>query len=165
LTREQDYISVIFFILNVKPLGGRRQVMAEEKKTAKPKKLVVKRKRETVRERAEKSSVKARKQPRTRKIASSAVKPVKKVGSVLVKEYHPIKPGKSKASKALTKKAHLMPRYFIDAFKELRLVTWPSRKTVAKLTFAVVVFCVFTASVVRAMDYGFDKLFKDVILK
>lgn len=139
--------------------------MAEEKKTAKPRKLVVKRKRETVRERAEKSNVKAAKQPRTKKIASSAAKPVKKVGTVLKKEYHPIKPGKSRASKALTKRAPLLPRYFIDSFKELRLVTWPSRKMVAKLTFAVVVFCVFTASVVKALDYGFDKLFKDVILK
>ena len=139
--------------------------MADEKKPAKAKKLVVKRKRETVRERAEKSTVKASKQPRTRKIATSAVKPVKKVGSVLVKEYHPIKPGKSKASKALTKRASLMPRYFIESFRELRMVSWPSRKMVAKLTFAVVVFCVFTASVVKAVDYGFDKLFKDVILK
>lgn len=138
--------------------------MPESKKPT-TKKLVVKRKRETVRERAEKTTKKASRQPRTRKIASSAVKPVQKVGKALNKEFHPIKQGDSGARKVLTKKAPLMPRYFVNSFRELKLVTWPSRKTAAKLTLAVILFSIFTAALVRAMDYGYDKLFKDVILK
>jgi preprotein translocase SecE subunit len=138
--------------------------VAEPKKPSQ-KKLVVKKKRETVRERANKSTKKAANTPRIRKIASSANKTRGKVGAVLTKEFTPIKTGESKVGKYLGKKKRVTPMYFVESFKELRKVSWPSRKTVAKLTIAVFLFSFFMATMVKALDYGFDKLFKNVILK
>jgi preprotein translocase SecE subunit len=138
--------------------------MAEAKKPS-TKKLVVKKKRETVRERADKSAKKADKAPRIRKLASSAAKPVGKVGGALKKEYTPLKTGNSKVGKVLGRKSRLTPLYFVQAFKELKAVTWPSRKSAAKLTLAVFIFAFGLATIIRLIDLGFDKLFKDVILK
>jgi preprotein translocase SecE subunit len=138
--------------------------MADDKKPN-TKKIVVKKKRETVRERADKSTTKAGKAPRTRKLQTAAMKPVNKVGSVLKKEYTPFKTSNSKAGKFLGRRTSLTPMYFVEAFEELKKVTWPTRKTAAKLTLAVFLFSVTLATLIRAIDYGFDKLFKDVILK
>lgn len=138
--------------------------MADPKKPT-TKKLVVKKKHETVRERANKSSKKAENTPRIRKLASSANKTRGKLSAVLNKEYTPIKTGNSKAGTYLNKSKRLTPMYFVESFQELRKVSWPSRKTVAKLTAAVFLFSFFMASMVKALDYGFDKLFKNVILK
>ena len=138
--------------------------MADEKKP-KTKKIVVKKKRETVRERADKSTTKASKAPRTRKLQTIAMKPVNKVGTVLKKEYTPFKTSDSKTGKFLGRRTSLTPMYFVESFRELKKVTWPTRKTAAKLTMAVFLFSVSLATLVRAIDYGFDRLFKDVILK
>jgi preprotein translocase SecE subunit len=138
--------------------------VAESKKPT-TKKLVVKKKRETVRERADKSHKKAAHTPRIRKIATSANKTRSKVSAVLNKEYKPIKTGESKVGAYLGKSKRITPMYFVDSFRELRKVTWPSRKTVAKLTLAVFIFSFLMATMVKALDYGFDKLFKNVILK
>ena len=138
--------------------------MAEPKKPN-TKKLVVKKKRETVRERADKSTKKAGKTPRIRKFATSAGKTSGKVRSALRKQYTPIKTGESKVGSYLGQSRRVTPMYFVDSFRELRKVTWPSRKTVAKLTLAVFLFSFFMATMVKLLDYGFDKLFKNVILK
>lgn len=129
------------------------------------KKLVVRKKRETVRERADKSSKNASKIPRTRKLKTSAMRPVSKVRSVLSKEYSPIKTTSSKAGKFLGRRSRITPMYFIESFAELKQVTWPTKRTAAKLTLAVFLFSVALASLVKGLDYGFDWLFKDVILK
>ena len=132
---------------------------------SKKKKLVVVRKRETVRERADKGTRKSDRIPRTKRIASTAIKPVTKARKLLRKEFTPIKTGNSKIGKALGKKRSITPSYFVLSYRELRKVTWPSRKTAAKLTLAVALFSVFLATMVKLLDLGFDKLFKDVILK
>jgi len=138
--------------------------MAEDIKP-KTKKIVVKKKRETVRERADKSTSRAKKAPRTRKLHTAAMKPVNKVNSILKKEYTPFKTSDSKAGKFLGRRRSLAPTYFVESFRELKKVTWPTRKTAAKLTVAVFIFSVILATFVKAIDYGFDKLFKEVILK
>lgn len=138
--------------------------MAEKKKPA-TKKIVVKKRRETVRERADKSAKKAGSTPRIRKFASAGAKPVSKVGHALRKEYTPFKTGNSKVGRALGRKSRLTPMYFILAFRELRQVTWPSRKTALKLTLAVFLFSAGLMFLILGIDRGFDKLFKDVILK
>jgi preprotein translocase SecE subunit len=138
--------------------------VAEQKKPSN-KKLVVKKKHETVRERADKSTKKAERTPRIRKIATTANKTRGKVHAALNKEYKPIKTGDSKVGSYLGKSKRLTPMYFVESFQELRKVTWPSRKTVAKLTLAVFLFSFFMATLVKVLDYGFDKLFKNVILK
>ncbi|HET9173688.1 MAG TPA: preprotein translocase subunit SecE [Candidatus Saccharimonadales bacterium] len=56
-------------------------------------------------------------------------------------------------------------RYFRNSWRELRLVTWPNRKQSRQLTFAVIVFAVVFGAFVSALDYGLDKLFKQVLIK
>ncbi len=129
------------------------------------KKLVIRKKQETIREKADKSAKKLARTPRTRKLKTTVSKPVGKVGRALGKEFHPIKTSDSKVGRILGKRQSLAPSYFVQAFRELKQVTWPSKKTVFRLTFAVLLFSTVLAAVIKGMDYGFDKLFKDVIIK
>ena len=132
--------------------------------TKKPK-IIVKRKIETVRERADKQQAKKGKEPRTRKMASAANRPVKGIGAVLGREFHPIKLPSGKIGTFLTRPRKFIPKYFKDAFSELKLVTWPTKRQAASLSFAVIAFSVTIALFVRALDYGFEKIFRGVILK
>ena len=59
---------------------------------------------------------------------------------------------------------YLVPPYFKNSWRELRMVTWPNRKQTKQLTFAVIVFSVIFGVLVAILDYGLDKLFKKVIL-
>lgn len=59
----------------------------------------------------------------------------------------------------------LLPRFVRNAFKELRLVTWPNRKQTRDLTFAVLMFAIAFGIIITIVDYGLDKLFKSLILK
>ena len=135
--------------------------MAEKPK----KKLVVTRKRETIRERATKSAHKASRVPRTRKLATTAGQSASKISGVLRREYTPIKTGTSKTGTFLGARRSATPRYFTQSFREFKNITWPSFGSALKLTFAVLVFSVVMATFIRALDFGFDKLFKEVILK
>jgi preprotein translocase SecE subunit len=57
------------------------------------------------------------------------------------------------------------PPYLRNSLKELRLVTWPTRKQSRQLTFAVIVFSLIFGLLAAITDYGLDKLFRGVILK
>lgn len=59
----------------------------------------------------------------------------------------------------------LLIDYFVQSFNELRLVTWPDTRTTARLTFAVIMFAVVFGLIVAGMDFVFEKLFREVILK
>ncbi|HSW66815.1 MAG TPA: preprotein translocase subunit SecE [Bacillota bacterium] len=59
----------------------------------------------------------------------------------------------------------LWPTYFRNSFKELRQVTWPSRRESFQLTGAVLVFASIFGIAIALVDYGLDKLFKQVLLK
>lgn len=59
----------------------------------------------------------------------------------------------------------LLPRYFRNSWKELKLVTWPNWKLSRQLTFAVLVFAVVFGASIAAVDYGLDRLFKNILLK
>lgn len=59
---------------------------------------------------------------------------------------------------------YLVPPYFKNSWRELKMVTWPDRKQTRQLTFAVIVFSVIFGVLVALLDYGLDKLFKKVIL-
>ena len=56
-------------------------------------------------------------------------------------------------------------RYLIDSWRELLLVTWPSRKQSRQLTFAVIIFSVIFGGLIAIVDLGLNKLFKEVLLK
>jgi preprotein translocase SecE subunit len=59
----------------------------------------------------------------------------------------------------------IAPPYLRNAFKELRMVTWPTGKQSRQLTFAVIVFSLIFGVIAAITDYGLDKLFRTVILK
>ena len=59
---------------------------------------------------------------------------------------------------------YLIPPYFKNSWKELRMVTWPSRKQTRQLTFAVILFSIVFGVMVAIVDFALDKLFKKVIL-
>lgn len=58
----------------------------------------------------------------------------------------------------------LAPPYIRNSFRELRLVTWPSRIQTRRLTFAVIIFSLIFGGIVAAVDYGLDKAFRALIL-
>ncbi|MFO0971477.1 MAG: preprotein translocase subunit SecE [Candidatus Saccharimonadales bacterium] len=55
--------------------------------------------------------------------------------------------------------------YFISSWRELRQVTWPSRRTAWKLTLTVFLFSALFAAFTSGLDYGFEKLAKEIFLK
>jgi preprotein translocase SecE subunit len=59
----------------------------------------------------------------------------------------------------------LVPAYFRNSWKELKLVTWPSWRESIRLTYAVLIFAVIFGGAVAAVDYGLDSLFKHILLK
>lgn len=59
----------------------------------------------------------------------------------------------------------LVPKYFINSWKEVRRVSWPNRKETWRLTLAVMIFAIVFGSLVAGVDKGLDELFKKVILK
>lgn len=59
----------------------------------------------------------------------------------------------------------LVPRYFVNSWRELRLVQWPNRRETRRLTLAVFIFAIVFGAMVAGVDKGLDELFKKVILK
>lgn len=59
----------------------------------------------------------------------------------------------------------LMPRYFVNAWREVRQVTWPTRRETWRLTFAVFLFALIFGLLIAGVDKVLDEFFKKVILK
>jgi preprotein translocase SecE subunit len=116
----------------------------------------------TMRDSAAKSRAKADKPKRVRKAADAAKKPVSSVGTALTKEYHLV-PQKNDGN-FFTKSRKLTPGYFRSAWAELRQVTWPGRRETWRLVFAVFVFALVLGTVIAVLDYGLEKLLREVIL-
>jgi preprotein translocase subunit SecE len=120
-------------------------------------------KQQTVRERSQ-AERKVRKR-RIRTGASKVVNPIKTVARIGKKEYHPVPVPDNKLGRILRKRVRLWPRFFGLAWREIRQVTWPSRRETARLTFAVFVFSLIFGIAIALLDYGLDKLFREVIIK
>lgn len=58
----------------------------------------------------------------------------------------------------------LLINYFTSSWQEVKKVEWPNRKETMKLTLAVFVFAIALGVFVSVIDFGLDKLFKEVIL-
>lgn len=54
--------------------------------------------------------------------------------------------------------------YFKGAIVELRQVKWPTRRAAWSFTLAVIAFTLAMTAFILALDYGFEQLFKQVIL-
>ncbi len=55
--------------------------------------------------------------------------------------------------------------YFVSSFRELKMVSWPDRKTSWKLTFTVIIFSAIFGVFTTALDFGFERLAKEIFLK
>lgn len=58
----------------------------------------------------------------------------------------------------------LLISYFASAWNEVRQVTWPNRKETLNLTLAVFIFAISFGALIAVIDFGLDKLFKEVLL-
>lgn len=138
-------------------------------KNSTPKKVV--KKKETVRERAEKATSA---KPKTRRLqtgASSASKPFRVLGRNIAKIVRPLsfvlKPFKTRPVRFVGRflASVLLFRFFRDAWKELVQVTWPSARETVRLTWAVFAFSIVFGVVIALVDYGLDKVFRKVFLQ
>ena len=55
--------------------------------------------------------------------------------------------------------------FFWGSWQELKQVTWPTRREGRRLTTAVIIFSVIFGALIAVVDYGLDKLFKQILLK
>lgn len=59
----------------------------------------------------------------------------------------------------------IFPKYFRESWQELKKVTWPDWVKSRQLTFAVLVFAVIFGVTVAIIDFGLDKIFRNILLK
>ena len=127
--------------------------------SAKPKRRLVK-KAETVREQAEKSA-KAGATPKKAGVLRLTLRfigtPFRLVGRGLARI------GRLAPFRWLGK--ILWPTYFRNSWKELKQVTWPGRRESWQLTLAVIIFSIIFGAIIAVVDYGLDKVFKQVLTK
>ena len=119
---------------------------------------------ETFRERAVKASEQNQQPDRRSRLRSVASKPAQPVASAARRV------GQNKAARVVGKPFRLLgrilfPKYFRNSYRELRQVQWPNRSESRQLTFAVLAFAIVFGILVAIVDYGLDKLFREVLLK
>jgi preprotein translocase SecE subunit len=144
---------------------GTAPIMAD-KQLNKPKRLV--KNPETFRERAVKAAEASDKPKRTTKLkelGSQAASPVFKPIGQASGKFFALKPlvWLRKPLRLIGK--IIFPVYFRNSWRELRQVEWPNWRQSRQLTFAVLVFAVIFGAAIAIVDYGLDKVFKDVLLK
>ncbi len=59
----------------------------------------------------------------------------------------------------------LLPKYFRNSWYELRQVTWTGARQTARLTIAVIAFATVFGIIIAIVDYGLDKIFRELLLK
>ena len=64
----------------------------------------------------------------------------------------------------LTAPFRALGRYFKGSWQELKQVQWPSRHATWGLTLAVILFTLFFAALILALDTGFQYLFNRILL-
>lgn len=142
-----------------------KKATSEAKTTPELKKKRVIKKTETVREKATKQSQATPKTRRLHKATTAVKRPIIAAHRIGKKEYHPFKLPDNKIGRFLTKTRRFTPAFIRNAWGELKLVTWPNNRETARLSFAVFMFAIVLGVVVAIVDYGLDKLFKQLLLK
>ncbi len=145
--------------------------MAEDKKDKQDKKKVSKvgvkranKKTQTVRERT-KTNDTPKKERRIRKTVGNKVKAPAKGLSKLHKKVVNIPLPDNRFGRIMGKRIKIFPQFLVNAFKEIKLVVWPTPRQTVSLTIAVFIFAVIFASIVGLLDFGFSKLFEKYIIK
>lgn len=130
---------------------------------AEAKKKRVLKKSETVREKAAKKEV-IKKPHRLRKVTTTVKRPLGAARRIGAMEYHPIKLPDNKVGKFMTTNRKVTPKFFREAWAEVKQVTWPNRKETAKMTLAVFTFAIIFSLLIGVVDYGLDRLFRELLL-
>lgn len=92
------------------------------------------------------------------------------IGRFIKKIFRPfsflLRPFKTKPMRVIGRffKKVLLINYFASAWREVRQVTWPNRKETANLTIAVFIFAIGFGILIAIIDFGLDKLFREVLL-
>lgn len=138
--------------------------MADDKssKTSKTRRVI--KKPVTLREKAEQQSQAKPKVRRLKQTASAAKRPVHVAKKIGQKEVNLPLPQNGRVGKFLNKKRRFTPGFLVNAWRELRQVQWPDRRTTARLTVAVFVFAIVFGAIITVVDFGLDKLFKKMFL-
>jgi preprotein translocase SecE subunit len=125
------------------------------------------RKAETIRQRNERviarTEAKANKQPqrRLRRIIAIAFKPI---GKFLYRISWPLRLRPVRFIGRVLGRI-FWPRYFRNAYKELRQVHWPSRRETWKLTFAVLIFAITFGGLAAGTDFVLDKVIRRIVFR
>ena len=133
--------------------------MAEETKAKK--RLI---KTETMRDKSVKAKSKADKPRRLKQTANAIARPFKSAKKVAKMEFYVFTPQEKGVKGFLTKRRNWTPGYFRTAFKELKQVSWPSRRETWRLMTAVFIFALVFGLLITVVDYGLEKLFKGAFL-
>ncbi len=131
-------------------------------KVEKPSEKSLKKPKVSIRERNRKAAESKEKPKRIRKAAGQAKRPVSGAAKVLTTEFHVLP--RNSESGFFTRSRNVTPKYFADSAKELKNVTWPGRRETWKLVFAVFVFAMTLGVFIAVLDYGIERVFKDIIL-
>lgn len=145
--------------------------MAESTKEAKTKRSRRLKPVQTVRERTEKSNAIPKKKRRLQRAGSAVTKPFARIWKIVKAVLRPFRfllwPFQTKVVRAVGRVLSkvLLINYFIESWREVRQVTWPNRRETAQLTFAVFAFATVFGIIITIVDYGLDKLFKQILLQ
>jgi preprotein translocase SecE subunit len=146
-------------LLQVGFLSGLGEYMAETNKSPRVLKTAP-----TIRERAAEAQEKID-NPKVGRVKAVLSSPVRLAKSVKIPS-SPITRVLGKVLGALGKViGWLVPRYFINSWREMKQVTWPDRKETKRLTLAVFMFAVVFGAVAAIVDKGLDEIFKKTVLK
>jgi preprotein translocase SecE subunit len=119
----------------------------------------------SVREHAEKQAAKREAPKKSTKLKGKIHRPLSTLRAAGKKEFTPVKVPEKKGVRHLNKRVRFVPKFIRESWAELKLVVWPDKKTAARLTLAVFIFSAVFAIFVQILDYGFNKLFKEILLK
>jgi preprotein translocase SecE subunit len=118
----------------------------------------------TVRELAEAAQAKSetKKPGRVNRLFAKPAAPVKKLK---LSQRGPIKTLKKPFVFIMRGLKWIIPSYFINSWRELRLVHWPNRRETWRLTLAVFIFAIVFGALVAGVDKALDEMFKKLVLK
>ena len=139
--------------------------MGEEMADEKPAKDAPRKRKSptTVREHAEKQAEKRVEKPS--KIKDKIHKPLTVLRQAGKKEFTPVKVPEKKGVRHLNKRVRFVPKFIRESWAELKKVTWPTKREAIRLTFAVFVFATVFTLFIQIIDFVFNKLVKEILLR